>query len=101
MASILELDVIDPTVTCTDCGRCCLEMNSAPFVLGYEEDQAWFDAAPQEARDIWNADDDRPDGSPCSWLDPVAKQCRFHEFRPGICRDFPVGGESCLKYRRE
>lgn len=37
-------------------------------------------------------------GPPCIWLDENGK-CRHYEYRPYVCRDFPVGCESCLLYR--
>lgn len=111
MTERIELDVIDPAVECTDCGLCCSEMNSPPFsgvvlpdgTLGiadpcYPDDYERLMSAPEEAKALW-LNDNRPDGSPCCWLDPVKKQCRWHEFRPDICRDFAVGGESCKVWR--
>ena len=111
----IELDVIDPTVECSDCGLCCSTMRTPPHMVLYyadgevnhdasdEDDLAWLLAAPEEARRVRDegCDGDRPDGSPCSWLDPVTKSCRFYEHRPGICRDFSVGGIGCLTWRRE
>jgi hypothetical protein len=38
---------------------------------------------------------------PCLWLDPQTKRCRHYEHRPDICREFPVGGLSCLGWRRD
>lgn len=39
-------------------------------------------------------------GLPCIWLTEDGK-CRHYEHRPQICRDFEVGGESCLSYREK
>ncbi len=36
---------------------------------------------------------------PCCWLDPTTRKCRWYEHRPEICRDFELGGESCLRKR--
>lgn len=37
---------------------------------------------------------------PCLWLDPVTRQCRHYEWRPKICRDFPMGGPACVAMRK-
>jgi hypothetical protein len=38
---------------------------------------------------------------PCDWLDMQTRQCRHHEHRPQVCRDFRVGGSGCLQWRNE
>lgn len=35
----------------------------------------------------------------CAWLDIESRKCRFHEFRPGICRDFEMGSDGCRLLR--
>lgn len=103
-------------LNCTGCGACCRHMRSpphmaywkdgVPFSMGesgrWDEDLEWLLAAPEIARKMfWDGiEDDRPDESPCSWLNLETMQCRFYEFRPGICRDFDLGGESCLATRK-
>jgi hypothetical protein len=37
---------------------------------------------------------------PCIWLQPDGT-CRHYDLRPAICREFEVGGEDCLRIRRE
>ena len=66
------------------------------------DDYAWLTAAPDEARRIKleRMDSDEPDECPCCWLDQETKRCRFYEFRPGVCRDFDLGGEACLATRK-
>lgn len=115
MKTVIELDVIDPSVTCEGCGKCCMHMRTPPFIVYYEhgqfrpvgDDDSYEDckrllSAPHEARQVMvdGLFSDRPDESPCSWFDQEAKRCRWHEFRPDICRDYPVGGESCLLTRK-
>ena len=100
MTERIELDVIDPSINCDDCGLCCQHMRSPPFVLEYGEDMAWLTSAPLEAQELFaKQNDDRPDDSPCSWYDAAKKWCRWHEHKPGICRDYAVGGESCRRVR--
>lgn len=114
---MIELDVIDPTVNCNDCGKCCTHMVSPPFMVFVGDRSPQFvpydecDAeecsrlltAPFEAKlaFIDGVYSDRPDDSPCSWFDAETKRCKWHEFRPDICMGYPVGGESCLSQRME
>lgn len=37
---------------------------------------------------------------PCSWLDGTSQLCSHHQHRPQVCRDFRVGGEGCLEWRK-
>jgi Fe-S-cluster containining protein len=93
---ILELDVIDPTVSCEGCGECCHNQRLPPFV--FETDRV-----PPELLAECVAELDRWKGEsqgPCIWLDLATKACRHYEHRPDICHDFSVGGESCLEQRR-
>jgi Fe-S-cluster containining protein len=41
-----------------------------------------------------------PHEQPCLWLDLATKRCRHYEHRPKLCRDFALGGEECLGFRR-
>lgn len=105
---------------CTNCGACCMHMRTPPHVVLWEDgcpkvhvngmvsdadDFALLMAAPQEARDVMYRQasaklSEVPDDAPCSWFDQATRQCRFHEFRPGICRDFVVGSPDCLQWRK-
>ncbi len=102
---------------CNNCGACCMHMRTPPHIVGLNSDGSWHNyggssqddflrlmVAPAEARqaivDRLNASyDDVPDESPCAWLDLETKKCRWHDHRPDVCRDFDVGGESCLATR--
>lgn len=109
---MISLEVIDPSVTCTDCGRCCSEMRTPPHMVWYRNGeyqpmssyQSDFDllmAAPVEARELRTSEmlrTDLPIIGPCSWLDQT-KQCRYYEWRPQICRDFTPGCRDCLEWR--
>jgi len=105
-------------VSCKGCGACCMEMTAPPGMCGEEhiwfstpEDEQRFADAPQEARDLIYTWADRvdalPDGAPlprdepCCWLDQETRTCRFHAFRPSVCREFEVGGLECLSWRDE
>ena len=39
------------------------------------------------------------DEVPCFFFDTIHRTCRHHDHRPDICRQFEVGGESCLDMR--
>lgn len=105
------------TVTdCKDCGACCSEMRSPPFVGSYLDgrfvpsdpkdrygDHAKLMAAPEEARQVFIEGllSDRPNESPCSWFDPVTKQCRWYKFRPDVCRNSLDVAAQSRHYPRE
>ena len=36
---------------------------------------------------------------PCVWLDLDSMQCRHHQHRPRVCRDFSVGSRGCQEWR--
>lgn len=103
-------------MNCDNCGACCLSQTSPPGYTGEElvlfstpEDEERFYAAPQEARDIIWAWQDRIDAiphgeplpvdEPCCWLDLETLRCRFYEWRPSVCREFAVGCEGCHAWR--
>ena len=114
MPGLLNLPIIDASVSCDNCGACCSEMRTPPHMVclrdgqfepreGWAEDFAILMAAPEEARlvRLEGLMSDRPVCSPCSWLDPKTKQCRWYEFRPEICRDFDRGCKPCLDWREK
>ena len=112
---------------CDDCGACCMHMGTPPFMGHFwqegREPERWaasmygpdgdpsiddddwqrLHAAPTEAFEVYRATLHGPssDGMPCCWFDQQTKRCRFHEFRPEICRQFEVGSEACLSHRRD
>lgn len=54
----------------------------------------------EELELVMMLEQDREDRNvPCIWLDPDTGQCKHYQYRPHVCRDFQVGGESCLLYR--
>lgn len=101
-SSAIELDIIDPAITCDSCGACCQHMGYPPTsaIMDPEEWMALPDALRIEIHDAMHAL--RGDQElPCIWLDEQTKQCKHYEYRPSICRDFPVGGESCIRMRKD
>ena len=71
-----------------------------------KEDIARIEAMPAEAREaivrFWTAMElgEADQDGPCCWLDPETKECRWYEYRPSICREFPMGGEGCRSWRK-
>lgn len=37
----------------------------------------------------------------CLWFDEVNRTCKHYDLRPSICRDFEVGSEGCLNWRKQ
>ena len=87
---------------CKQCGACCREMNSPPF-LGM--DDPYFAGLPPAIRASYERGmagrefTGWPDGVPCFWLTEEGR-CRYYQYRPEVCRDFEPGGESCLAWRQ-
>lgn len=91
-----------PANLCDACnGACCREMNKPPFTLteikGLPE-AIWADHV--ASMNMWPrlTSDSCPVGVPCFWLAPD-NRCKHYEHRPGVCRDMPMGGESCVSWR--
>ena len=64
-------------------------------------DYGMLTAAPAEARRMFldKQLEDASTSDVCAWLDIESRKCRFHEFRPGICRDFEMGSDGCRLLR--
>ena len=69
-------------------------------------DQRWIDLPQPLVGEIeahlkaLGGDENADFGQACIWFDPQKKNCRHHEFRPQLCRDFEIGSEACLRVRR-
>jgi len=105
-------------ISCDDCGLCCEGQGMPP---GYQlmlsalgdslqpddEDKLRWQDVPEEALFpiviymAGVASGEIRDPGPCCWLDPVTRRCRWYEHRPQICRDYEMGGESCLVEREQ
>jgi Fe-S-cluster containining protein len=95
-----ELPIVE---NCNGCGLCCLHMSVPPF--GPNE----TDRLPKSVYDDFAAVCNTHDSavivhgvnkSPCGWLDLVTRKCRHYDHRPEVCRDFDLGGHSCVAYLR-
>lgn len=71
---------------------------------GHPGESYWHDL-PQhlqlELQEYWELQPGRagPVDGPCIWLDLVTRQCKHHEYRPRVCRDFEVGSTECQEWR--
>jgi len=111
-----QLPVID---SCADCGACCMEQQSPPgYVMLLSSEQMMnADVFSDDAERIQNlpevaiaeiknymeqllAGNEREDEA-CIWLDVETMRCRYHEFRPSICRDFKIGSDDCHSWRQK
>ena len=88
---------------CRDCGACCAEMNSPPFMPEHF-DGTELNALPVDVREDFldgmraRNRDDWPDNVPCFWLTDDLR-CKHYNHRPEICREFEVGSEACQGWR--
>ncbi len=103
-----------PIINCDDCGACCFEQGSPPFMPAYLSDpiedaediirQREMPAAAADAIATYHRQllaDEVSGDAPCCWLDRDTNRCRWYEFRPQICRDLDCGSEGCRSWRDE
>ena len=111
-------------VSCDGCGACCQHVGAPPALwaefiaaaargetpeLDDTIDGRMFrdmpDAARRELTDYYaelsagRTADRRSLESPCLWYDPDSRRCRWHDWRPKVCREFEVGCHACLVHR--
>jgi Fe-S-cluster containining protein len=88
-----------PILNCDDCGACCSEIGTPPFVR-----HEIHNLPPQLKDEVlqWEAKEPGREDSkkPCYWWDAKTGLCEHYEHRPVVCADFQVGCESCLSYRK-
>ncbi|QDT12755.1 hypothetical protein K239x_47670 [Planctomycetes bacterium K23_9] len=36
----------------------------------------------------------------CCWYDASLQRCKHHQHRPNVCRDFEIGSQDCLGWRK-
>jgi Fe-S-cluster containining protein len=84
-----------PVTSCTGCAACCRAEAQPPF-LSTELDRL----PPALAAGLSEHASGLPGESigPCPWLSADGA-CRHYEDRPGVCREFEMGGEECLRVR--
>ena len=80
----------------------------AELLAGFEGESYWH-SMPDELRKEWleftaayessraGREDELDDA--CFWFDMQTRQCKHHEHRPKVCRDFETGSKPCLEWR--
>ena len=77
----------------------------AELLAGNEGESYWRDL-PKDLKEEWltfTGSYQKPgelDG-PCFWFDQTTRQCKNHQYRPSVCRDFEIGSKLCHQWRRE
>ena len=83
-----------PAVSCANCRACCCRLE----VLLMGDDDVPDHLTREDAWGGWVMD--RLDDGWCAALDRRTMACTIYERRPGICRDYEMGGGDCLEERR-
>ena len=92
-SSHLRITDADAAITCTSCQACCCHLE---VILMGDDDppQAFVET------DTWGGQVmARKDDGWCAALDRDTMRCRIYERRPGVCRDFEMGGSECITER--
>ena len=81
------------TVSCANCEACCCRLEV--LLMGEDDIPSRF-----SAEDPWGGSVMvRLDDGWCAALDRDTMKCAIYERRPGVCRDYPMGGSDCLVER--
>jgi len=93
MTAGIEADV--PGVSCANCEACCCRLEV--ILMGDDDVPARF-----VAEDAWGCSVMRRlDDGWCAALDRDTMRCTIYQRRPGVCRDYLMGGVECLAERHE
>lgn len=79
------------------------------LLAGHPGESYWH-ALPDELRQQWleytrdyqlpeYGDDPSTFDGACIWYSSESRQCRHHEHRPAVCRDFETGSKQCYEWR--
>ncbi len=92
--------------SCHGCGVCCLQVGHPPYFWhqdrGHTVDEYWNSVPDELRKEVIDYVEQlkEPDfGTPCIWYDVESRNCRHHEYRPRVCRDFEVGSIDCIRLR--
>jgi uncharacterized protein len=80
--------------SCSNCAACCcmlevILMGGDDIPPRFVAEDAWGGSVMRRRDDGW-----------CAALDPATMLCTIYARRPGVCRDFQMGGDECLTERR-
>ncbi len=83
----------DAAITCASCRACCCKlevilMNDDDPPAEFIETDRWGGQVMRRLDDGW-----------CAAVDRTTMLCRIYARRPGVCREFAVGGSACLTER--
>jgi len=93
---------------CTQCGKCCLKYGGSGLGGATDEDLAmWEETRPdimqyidEVCPDLWVSPVTGEEMFRCPFLRKRPKQdkynCRIHDVRPWVCRDYPVSIQQML-----
>lgn len=93
--ALAACEVVDPSIRCESCRACCCRLevlllagDDPPPRMTVED--RWGGAVMRRADDGW-----------CVALDRDSMRCTIYARRPGVCRDYPAGGNDCLVEREK
>jgi len=92
-ASPLVAQTGDGPVTCATCKACCCRLEV--ILMDDDDPPAEFVATDQWGGQVMR----RLDDGLCAAVDRVTILCRIYDRRPGVCREFQMGGSACLTER--
>ncbi|WP_237729262.1 YkgJ family cysteine cluster protein [Schlesneria paludicola] len=107
---ILTLPLLPPD-SCEGCGLCCEGIGSPVLLYASRHDlpephpfrpvdlpQALIDEINDHFAGLVRGQEPQ---AACLWFDPQSRSCQHYSFRPQVCRDYELGGRSCLQRRRQ
>ena len=83
-----------PLISCAACNACCCKLE----VLLIGDDNVPERLTVEDVGGGWVMR--RLDDGWCAALDRETMRCTIYEDRPGICRDYEMGGDDCLEETR-
>lgn len=104
---------------CTQCGKCCKTLLLGSIHISETEDwvghpvrsladwaQAGLAGVDSSYVDLWINPRTGEEPERCPWLKkspdkPGCYNCRIHDVRPSVCRDYPVDAEQAINHRCE
>lgn len=84
---------IDPSITCASCQACCCKLEV--LLMGEDDIPARLTTEDEWGGEVMR----RLDDGWCVALDRDTLLCTIYERRPGVCRDYDMGGLDCIEER--
>jgi Fe-S-cluster containining protein len=86
-------DSPDPALTCDTCRACCCKLEV--ILMGEDDVPRHLTRQDQWGGEVMR----RLDDGWCVALDRDTQLCTIYERRPGVCRDYLMGGVECAEER--